>query len=386
MKITLNRKKHILIFIDWYLPGYRAGGPIQSCANLVSHLKPYYNFSIVTRNTDFGETKPYTGIKFNEWITIDESLRIFYLSNDRLKPGNIKFFFTEEYDALYLNSLFSVYFTLFPLWLNKTIKKIIVAPRGMFGSGALSIKPLKKKLFLKLAQITGLYSKVVWHASTPLEADEIKAVLGNETTTVVALNLPPSRELTFAHRTKEANKLKLFFLSRISPKKNLLAVFRFLKLVNKKYMIKFDIIGPVEDASYWKQCLNEISVLKNSNPNIEIQHLGAFENAELLKKLYVYHCLILPTLNENFGHAIVDALASGCAVILSDQTPWRGLAGKMIGWDLPLKDEDKFVVAIETMAAMDQESFNKVSLNAFNEANSFYNNKDIVSQNVEIFR
>ena len=32
-------KKKILIFIDWYLPGYKAGGPVQSVANLVENLK-----------------------------------------------------------------------------------------------------------------------------------------------------------------------------------------------------------------------------------------------------------------------------------------------------------------------------------------------------------
>jgi len=27
-------KKKILVFIDWYLPGYKAGGPVRSMANI----------------------------------------------------------------------------------------------------------------------------------------------------------------------------------------------------------------------------------------------------------------------------------------------------------------------------------------------------------------
>ena len=42
------QKKKILVFIDWYLPGYRAGGPIQSIANLVNHLDDELDISIVT--------------------------------------------------------------------------------------------------------------------------------------------------------------------------------------------------------------------------------------------------------------------------------------------------------------------------------------------------
>ena len=52
-------KKKILIFIDWYLPGYKAGGPIQSVANLVANLKEEFEFSIVTRDTDYCEKLPY---------------------------------------------------------------------------------------------------------------------------------------------------------------------------------------------------------------------------------------------------------------------------------------------------------------------------------------
>jgi hypothetical protein len=32
-------KKKILVFVDWYLPGYKAGGQIRSVASMVGHLK-----------------------------------------------------------------------------------------------------------------------------------------------------------------------------------------------------------------------------------------------------------------------------------------------------------------------------------------------------------
>ncbi|MBI9061941.1 MAG: hypothetical protein JEZ14_08115 [Marinilabiliaceae bacterium] len=46
-------KKKILIFIDWFLPGYKAGGPVRSMANMVEYLMEEYDFFIVTRNTDY---------------------------------------------------------------------------------------------------------------------------------------------------------------------------------------------------------------------------------------------------------------------------------------------------------------------------------------------
>jgi glycosyltransferase involved in cell wall biosynthesis len=52
--------------------------------------------------------------------------------------------------------------------------------------------------------------------------------------------------------------------------------------------------------------------------------------------------LFLPSLGENFGHVIVEALSAGCPILISDRTPWRGLAERGVGWDLPLEDPAGF--------------------------------------------
>ncbi len=381
----MNPKKHILIFSDWYLPGYKAGGPIQSCANLVDRLKTVYNFSIVCKDTDFGETQSYIGITSNEWTQVEEGIRIFYISVDKLNASTIKKLLQGNYDALYLNSLFSVYFTLLPLWYSKTIKKIVLAPRGMFGAGALGVKPLKKKLFLSLSKPLGLYSNVSWQASSVLESNDIKAVFGDKASITIAPNLSPLRTLLYVKREKKVNEIKLFFLSRILPIKNLLAVFDYLEKVDPIYGITFEIIGPIEDRAYWGACLKKIEILKDSRPAIKINYIGSLKNKDLSAKLAEYHCMILPTFNENFGHVILDSLAAGCPVILSDQTPWKNLSERKIGWDIRLAMGEKFVQAIETISAMDETKFNELSLNAFQEAVKYYNNKDLVDQNMKLF-
>jgi len=381
----LKPKKNILIFIDWYKPGYKAGGPIQSCANLVNHLSSFFNFSIVTRNTDFGETKPYTTVISDQWITTEKGIRIYYISKEKLNRTTLKKLLKEQYDILYLNSLFSTYFTLMPLWYQKASEKVIVAPRGMLGAGALAIKPFKKKLFLVLAGVLKLYSKVTWHASTLLEVNEIKNVFGKNIKVVNALNLPPLKKLIYVSREKKVNTLKLFFLSRISVKKNLIVIFQYLKNCKPELTIQFDIIGPIEDENYWNECLKEIDLINTSNPNMSINYIGAVENDNLNKLLSTYHCMILPTFNENFGHVILDSFAAGCPVIISDQTPWKNMEAREIGWDIPLSNPEKFTNAIEAISTMNQEQFNQLSLNAFNEASAFYNDKGLINQNIKMF-
>lgn len=201
----MKNKKHILIFIDWYLPGYKAGGPIRSCANLVARLKPFYDFSIVTRDTDFGEKEPYQNIKSNEWLEVEHGVRAYYISTDQMNGATVKKLMKGNYDVLYLNSLFSYFFTIIPLAFNKKIPHVVVAPRGMLGQGALSIKPFKKQLFLKTSRLMRLYSDVTWQASTELESEEIKNVFGKNAKVINALNLPPFKKLTYAPKIKVQN-------------------------------------------------------------------------------------------------------------------------------------------------------------------------------------
>jgi glycosyltransferase involved in cell wall biosynthesis len=382
----MTPEKRILILMDWYKPGYKAGGPIQSCANLVAHLKDEFQFFIVTRNSDFGETLPYPGITPDTWTPQPDGSRVYYVSPGKLNHKTICSFITVEYSVVYLNSLFSAYFTIIPLLFRRNKQNapvFVMAPRGMLGKGALLQKPLRKKIFLALAKLTGVYSQVRWHASTPAEADEIRAVFPAAVINV-ALNLPPLRTLAFTPRIKTKNNLKLFFLSRISPKKNLLGIFEYLEQVDERFKIEFDIIGPAEDAGYWKQCQEKMQTLA-SRPNLKINYRGSISNSALPETLKGYHFMILPTLNENFGHVILDALASGCPLIISNQTPWKDLPSKGIGWDLSLSDKSGFTAAIEKAAGMQQEEFMAMSQKAFAMAQAYYQDKEIVEQNKMLF-
>ena len=49
-----------------------------------------------------------------------------------------------------------------------------------------------------------------------------------------------------------------------------------------------------------------------------------------------HHVFLFPTLGENFGQVILEAMTAGCAILISDATPWRGLQEKGYGWELPL--------------------------------------------------
>src|ERR1700756_686417 len=170
-------KKNIVIFIDWYLPAYKAGGPVKSAAALVYYLKNEFNFYIITGNKDLFASEPYKGIKSNEWNTLPNGEQVFYFSDDFISFKTLQTVIQKvEYDCVYLNSFFSKRFTIYPLLLKKLgiIKKpMLIAPRGMLSSGALNLKAKKKNAFIGLAKLSLLYKGVIWHATSAQEETDI---------------------------------------------------------------------------------------------------------------------------------------------------------------------------------------------------------------------
>ena len=47
------------MFVGYYLPGFKSGGPVRTISNMVEWLGDEFDFKIITSNCDLGDTKPY---------------------------------------------------------------------------------------------------------------------------------------------------------------------------------------------------------------------------------------------------------------------------------------------------------------------------------------
>jgi glycosyltransferase involved in cell wall biosynthesis len=228
----------------------------------------------------------------------------------------------------------------------------------MLGKGALSIKPLKKQLFISISKLFGFYKNVCWHATNIEEKKDIISIFGNDSTIYIASNI----SIISTEKKpilKEVGELRLVFFSRISPKKNLAFALSMLKKLNNK-SISLDVFGTIEDAEYWTSCNNIIE-----EANLNVHYKGELLPSVVQEKLSNYHFLFLPTLHENYGHVIVEALTSGCGLILSNNTPWRNLKDKQIGYDVNLSNEIGFIEALNECVNMNQEQYNQVRNNCY---------------------
>jgi len=356
----------ILTFIAYYLPGYKSGGPIRTIANMVDRLGDEFQFKIITADRDFDDMKPYPKLKIDGWNRVGKA-DVFYMSPKmRALRGFKKILCSTECDVIYLNSFFSPHFSIKPLLLRRLQlipdKPLILAMRGEFSPGALGLKSLKKRVYLLVAKAFGLYRGVVWQASSEHEEADIRQWFGRGVPVVVAPNLPPvihSADELPPKSKKTKGCLKIIFLSRISRMKNLDRALKMLNGLNGQ--VQFDIYGPMEDKEYWAECEQIIS---NLPENINVRYRGAVTHEQVGAIMREHDLFFLPTLGENFGHVILEALCAGCPVLISDQTPWRCLEEKGVGWDLPFDRSELCRDALQKCVDMDNEEYVKWSKRA----------------------
>ena len=379
-----DRKPRVLVAAEWFTPAFRAGGPIRSVANLVEVLGETHDVWVVAGAYDLAQTQPLPDLPLNEWIERPWG-HVMYLTHDRWKKSLWQQLINEELlpDYIYLNSLFARFFALIPLRIARlnSATQIVLAPRGMLGPGALAIKSMKKRLFLFLAKKLGWFKGVRWHASSVVEASDIARQIPNASIQI-ASNVPSS--IPTEEKKVPDDRKVLVVLGRIHAIKNIefgmQAVEKAVGGMVNPSVVEIQLIGPAEDAVYLERLLSR----RNRIRSVVVEHLGALNPADVSKALLGAHYLLMPSLHENYGHAIVEAWAHGCPVFLSDRTPWTGLAVQGVGWDWPL-ELDTWAEGLRGAFLSEDSVWKKQSQAAQHHFNTVVRSPEILDANRRIF-
>jgi glycosyltransferase involved in cell wall biosynthesis len=345
----------IFITIPWFSPAYKAGGPIQSIANMVNELQEGYEFYIFCGDTDL-DGIALANIVTGEWINYNAYTKIWYAP--KADRSNI---LTEEVkkiqpDILYSVGMFSWYFTMVPMLFCKEVKKIL-SVRGMLHPGALSQKKIKKQWFLEFFKLCGLHKKIIFHATDETEKTFVENAFGEDVTIKVAGNFPRLFSSKKAN-DKKAGTLQLITVALISPMKNIGTVLEALE--HCKAAIEYTIYGPIKDGAYWQQCLLQI---KRLPANCKVRYNGDVQPQLVQEVLQTGNVFILPSKSENFGHAIIEALSAGLPVISSHAIPWQQLEDQQAGINTDATAA-ALSKAIDFFAAMETGEFEKWSAGA----------------------
>lgn len=376
-----NGKKDILIITGRYLPGYKDGGPVRSIKNLTDFLGDEYNFRILTCDRDHGDTESYPNITVNGWNKVGKA-QIYYVA-----PGGftkkIIIQLAAQVDLIYVCGCFSDY-SINTLILNRIGKlkvPVVVASMGLFSPMEFRLKYKKKKLFITIFNLCGMFRRIYWSATSEMEISEIRQqVWAKKEQFFIAEDLPRKVDETCIVKDKKIGVLKVVWISRIAPKKNLKVAIKVLQMVNAS--IYFTIYGPIHVQKYWDECKKELEKLP---ANVKWVYKGNIASEEVVQTLKKHHVFLFPTLGENYGHVIQEALSAGCPCILSDQTPWQDLEKNGAGYVYSLSNLSAYAQKIDDYANMSCDDFNIVVKDAQKYA---INNSNVKAKNTgyrEIF-
>lgn len=369
------RRPLVLVSADHYLPGYKAGGPIRTVSNLVDGLSEEFEFRVITRDRDLGATVPYPGVQVDRWNLVGKAM-VFYASPETLGPtGMLRLLRESPHDLLYLNSFFSPRLTVLPLLARRLGMSrhppLVLAPRGELAPAALALKRVRKQTYIRAAATLDLWNGAWWQATSPAERDQICSVLrvpaGSVAVAPNPLTLPSA---VVPNGPRPAGPLRVVFLSRIAPMKNLDFLLDAIARVRSPMSLK--VCGPIGDAGHWDACLKQARRLP---PNVQFAYGGELVPEQVPIELASHDVFVLPTRGENFGHVIFESLAAGTPVITSDRTPWTADPSGALTV-LPLDEPAAWVHAIERWAGLDDRALASLRQSAREIANRCFASSD----------
>ncbi len=353
----------MLVFVDHYLPGYKSGGPLRTIAAAIEEFGDRFDFRVVTLDRDAGDTEPFAMVSQEprQWIR-QGGAQVWYLpprAGFHEWRAMLRALRDLDRGVVYCNSLLSRRSLLLPLVLGRLgviSRSVLIAPRGELDPGALAMKGLRKRTYLRA--LHPFLRSACWHASTPAECTYIRRYQPRAVVHVAIDNHVRRRQPARFPRPP-ASPLEAVFISRISPKKNLDGLLRSLRFTINP--CRLTIYGPAPDRKYWEHCQ---TLIERVPSHVDVIYKGSLPHDQIESVLETADVMILPTHGENFGHVIAEALGAGCPVIISDKTPWTELVQPHAGVVVTPHDEVGLAAAIDNFAVLDSNQYHQAQLSA----------------------
>jgi glycosyltransferase involved in cell wall biosynthesis len=241
-----------------------------------------------------------------------------------------------KFDLIVIHAIWYVLAVRIGKWAHKNNVKYVVWPHG-----SLSPYDLKKKSLLKKVVGPLLVRQFLSNASAVICTGEMEKdimVTYGAKANIVMLPLPvdysePSAEqlLNSSPATILPDDEFLFlFMCRISYVKRLDLVLEALSVLKDKGIrAKLIIAGAYENKTFESKHRAIIQRLGIEN---QVLHTGWVDSEEKYRLFKNTHCFVLPSMGENFGIVLVEALQSGLPVILSRNVSiWKTIVDSKSG-------------------------------------------------------
>ena len=231
------------------------------------------------------------------------------------------------YDLLHVHAIFSYPSTVAMAIARHHRVPYLVRPIGQLCHWSLTQGQPKKRLYLTVIERTNLNQAQAIHCTAFLEKNETQS-LGLKPPHVViplGVHLPPP-----VPPKRSQDDSTVLFLSRLHPKKGLLNLLYAWQRLQPSLPRAWHLVIAGSGHPDYVATLN--STLKVLDLTTSVQLVGAVEGQAKWALFQRSDLFVLPTLSENFGIVVAEALACGVPVITTQAAPWSDLVTYQCGW------------------------------------------------------
>lgn len=300
----------ILHVVPTYLPATRYGGPIRSVHGLAAaQARLGHEVHVYTSSLDGdarlavpeGVPVPLDGVQV--WYFRCRFVPLCWL------PGMSAVLRRQgpRFDALHLHSVYLWPMAKAAAFARSRRMPYVLSPRGMLVPELIQGRSAwAKRAWIAAIERRTLRGARAIHVTSRTEADDLKRC---------GLDLAPVVELAngvdpVAKAARTPSPGRLAFLGRLSWKKNLPAL---IEAVSRLPQVALTLAGP-DDEGIAASLLAQAQALGCGE---RVRYRGAVDAAQRSALFAESQALVLPSLNENFGNVVVEALAEGCPAVVT---------------------------------------------------------------------
>lgn len=325
----------ILCVIPSYYPAFQFGGPVASVHNLnKSFVEKGIDVTVYTTNVGLGDK-----VETNKEVLVD-GVKVVYFTFCKffefVGPTGWQFSIplskalkknTSDFDLVYISAIWNYPTIVAAYYCRKYGKPYIVAPRGIFYPHTFNKKIWKKWPYYRLIIRKILKEASAIHCTSVDESEKGYSFLGIKNNNIFIVpngldlsefdNLPSKEILRNKYPILKGKKV-ILFLGRLDWKKG-------LDILAKAYgnigMQRNDVHllivgdGPENFKAKVKKWFKDKGIFEGE----KITFAGMLTGREKLEALSGSDIFILPSYSENFGMAIVEAMACGLPVVTTNK-------------------------------------------------------------------
>ena len=250
-------------------------------------------------------------------------------------------------------------------------KPYVITPHGMLYPQALARSAWKKKLLLNLGGVEkDLRHATCIHATCDAEMKHYREFIPN-----------PMPIPSFIDDIKSEKSIKrIGYLGRIHPYKNTEALINaWITLGNEVKDAQLIIMGRGDNE--YEAKMHQL-VARHNLTNVEFA--GFVNGREKFERLASLTALCVPSITENFGMTVTEALSVGTPVIASLGTPWQELNTKHCGWWVD-NDVETLADTISQALSLPQEAIDEMGNNGKRLVNDKYRDTQVAAMMKQLY-